>query len=418
MAVQLRAYYDAFPFGLGFSFGITLCIPLDQKAVGVSSCITSRGQSPSYGDGPYFKSVVQGHPEDLYISPDYGEYYQPSSGSTFKVTRVAQNEVYWEQWQGGRLIRTSRRTVNISPNGSDYNIQIDYVDYYPLNGSTGYYTWRLENVIAKGHYTVRTVSWVPTPFAFKYGEDTAFNTWCDIGVYMHPYASLFSTAYVTACSQIPSITVNAIEGVLECIDTLRWLYTLANDPIHGLRALVAESQQNPGDLWLSYRYQFTTTRLDLREIKRGYNAILKLKSLTQDEYSVVGRAADGPISVGAKVTFKICDLVPQSYEELLRQYGMVPSAADMWDIIPLSFVVDWFAQIGGILENFGNFSNSLRLRPSAIWYTVKTNYQGQSTFFRIPGKVLNIPPKYEFYQPSGKTVKMRIADYVTLFCPH
>lgn len=415
MAVSIRVWYDKAPFGLGHPAGVTICLPLNQKAVGISSTMTSRGQSPSYGDGPYFKSVVQGHPEDLYISPDYLEYKYIDD--LYKTTRVAENEIFWELFRKGSFCESHRIVYEIKPNGSDYDVVISTTDTYRYGG-TVHSSGVASRVIANGHPNLRVVSWVPTPFSFKYDEELAFNTWCDIGVYMHPYASLFSTAYVAACSQIPSITVNAVEGILECIDTLRWLYTLANDPIHGLRAMVEETKQNPGDLWLSYRYQLTTTRLDLREIKRGYNAILKLKSLTQDEYSVVGRAADGPISVGAKVTFKMCDLVPQSYEELMKQYGMVPSAADMWDIIPLSFVVDWFAQIGGILENFGNFSNSLRLRPSAIWYTVKTNYQGQSTFFRIPGKVLNIPPQYEFYQPSGKTVKMRIADYVTLFCPH
>lgn len=419
MPIQTLVFYDKRPFGSGANMGCTICIPLDDKAVGIKSTMTSRGPFRECGSGPYFVSSVLGNTHDVYISPDETiSYIQGGVSWPWVVSRrVAPNRVIstygpslTEQYpQEDYSVRVERSPDN--PN--DYDVYLHQIWYGVDQGER-----RMHNVLSMGWYAILSVTWQQAEFDFKFNELVAFNSWCDIGVYMHPYATLFSEAYVAACQSLPAISVNAVEGVFDCISTLRSIFTFASDPIHGFHTMIAELAKDPGKLWLSYRYQYTTSKLDARDIQAGFNAVDKLKSLTNTFYSVTGRAKDGEISVGAKITFKMCDLVPSSYEELMRTYGLVPSAYDLWDTIPLSFIVDWFSQVGDILESFGNFSNSLRLQPCEMWYTVKTEYHGQSTFFRIPGKVLNIPPRYSFYQPSDKTIKMRIADFVTMFYPH
>lgn len=406
--MNTRVYYDAVPYGTGISQNrqMTMCFPLSPEATGVSSRFTSRGLSPNFGDGPYFCSTAMGKPMGVYISPsvmDFDGYHLVRTGpyEIVRTDRYGEKRVY--KW-----------IVNKNSNG-DYDITEIQDDY---NSSGGPYRWShtYKNVISTGWYPIRTVGWEEATFNYLQNEYQTFQAVTLLEIYLAPYATLWSSAYVDAVDKIPKISINAIEGVFDLIGFLRGLYATLTDPIGALREL-SHNARDWGNDWLSYRYVYTTTKLDISEIKSGMRAISEINNLIKEEYSVTGRAKDGLISVGVTATFKMCDIIPSSYEELFRQYGLTPSAYDLWDIIPFSFIVDWFAQLGDILENFGKFSNSLRFRPTRIWFTAVTEYQGQTTFFRVPGTRLSIPPKYEFRETSDKTLAMRITDFIAIFKP-
>lgn len=400
-------YYDAIPYGLGVSKNrqMTVCFPLNPEATGVSSRFTDRGLSPNYGDGPYFCSTVDGHPTGVYISPSVMDIDQ------FHIVRVSNTVI--ERTDGPRR-RRYEWIVNKNSN-DDYDITAIQDDWYYGDGP---YRWQqtYTNVVSTGWYPIRSVGWEAGVFNFLQNEYETFQAAVSLKIYLAPYATLWSTAYVDAVDKIPAISVNAVEGILDLFDFLRGLYSALRDPISALHDAI-HSIKDWGNDWLSYRYVYTTTKLDISEIISGMKAISEINNLTKEEYSVTGRAKDGQISVGVKVTFKMCDLIPKSYEELFRQYGLVPSAYDLWDIIPFSFMVDWFAQLGDILENFGKFSNTLRFRPTQTWFTAVTVYQNQRTFFRVEGTRLSIPPKLEFREVSNKTLAMRITDFVAIFKP-
>lgn len=400
-------YYNALPFGLivDQSKQMTVCFPLAPEATGVSSKFTSRGQSPNYGDGPYFCSQAAGRPVGVYMSASpmtIDGIYCARTGPQTAIKKAGNQTTYYE-W-----------IVNKNSNG-DYDVTEIQDSYW---SGAGPYRWSqtYRNVISSGWAYVRVVGWEAGEFNFLQNEYEVFQAAATLEIYLAPYATLWSSAYVDAVDKIPHICFNAIEGVFDLIGFLRGLYTTLRNPIRALRELSYEVRDWGND-WLSYRYIYTTTKLDISEIKSGMRAISEINNLTKEEYSVTGRAKDGLISVGVTATFKMSSLIPSSYEELLRQYGLAPSAADLWDIIPFSFIVDWFAQLGDILENFGKFSNTLRYRPTQIWFTAVTEYQGQKTFFRVPGTRLSIPPKYEFRETSDKTLAMRITDFIAIFKP-
>ena len=402
-------FYDAIPYGTGISQNrqMTICFPLAPEATGVSSRFTSRGLSPNFGDGPYFSATAQGRPIGVYISPsvmDFDGYHIVRTSPTSAIRYERNGD--WRRYEW---------IVSKNSNG-DYNIRCTQETYYASTGNTGWWEHTYRNVIATGWYPIRTVGWEEATFNFLQNEYQTFQAVTLLGIYLAPYATLWSSAYVDAVDKIPKISINAIEGVFDLIGFLRGLYATLINPIGALREL-SYTVRDWGNDWLSYRYIYTTTKLDISEIKSGMRAISEINNLVKEEYSVTGRAKDGLISVGVTATFKLCDLIPSSYEELFRQYGLTPSTSDLWDIIPLSFIVDWFAQLSDILENFGKFSNTLRFRPTQIWFTAVTEYQGQTTFFRVPGTRLSIPPKYEYRETSDKTLAMRITDYIAIFKP-
>lgn len=53
----------------------------------------------------------------------------------------------------------------------------------------------------------------------------------------------------------------------------------------------------------------------------------------------------------------------------LKAFGMLPSPSSMWDLLPLSFVVDWFANIGGRLTDVENISIATLLNVRVIVYS-------------------------------------------------
>lgn len=402
----VRIVYTAVPYGTGASRDkqLTIAFPLEPEATGVSSRFTSRGLSPNYGDGPYFKATTGGKPVGVYMSPsvmDFDGYHCVRTGQQTAYVQDGPSSVHYE-W-----------IVNKNSSG-DYDVTEIHDNYYP--GGVDRRQWTIHDVIASNWSYLRIVGWEVNSFNYLQNEYQTFQAAVELGIYLAPYASLWSRAYVDAVDKIPHISVNAVEGILDSIGFLRGLYTTLRDPISALREL-SHGARDWGNDWLFYRYVYNTTKLDISDVKAGMQAISEMNNLMKEEYSVTGRAKDGVISVGVKVTFNMCDLIPSSYEELFRQYGLVPSAYDMWDIIPFSFIVDWFAQLGDILENFGKFSNTLRFRPTQIWFTAVTEYQDQKVFFRVPGARLSIPPKYEYRESSDKTLAMRITDFVAIFKP-
>lgn len=115
-------------------------------------------------------------------------------------------------------------------------------------------------------------------------------------------------------------------------------------------------------LYLWYRYVYKTNLKDGTDIFNSLNEI----------GNVISNASDWTtrqVLYGAKRTSSVVgdiSYVTSHYEKFsvmpdkdplnqvllaLRSLGLHPGLAQGWDLIPLSFVVDWFTNIGGALEN-------------------------------------------------------------------
>lgn len=59
--------------------------------------------------------------------------------------------------------------------------------------------------------------------------------------------------------------------------------------------------------------------------------------------------------------------------ENLRSRNIKFDLTDAWDLVPYSFVVDWFFGVGDALEKFQTNERMSRLDVSNIWHTIKLN---------------------------------------------
>jgi hypothetical protein len=212
-------------------------------------------------------------------------------------------------------------------------------------------------------------------------------------------------AYVAAAEGIPQVTSNGVANVLEAASMLSSL--LLGD--------FKKSANVVGDAWLAYRYSYCTTKLDIEEYQSYVQRIIDLTDLTAPpSYRCHGTYVD---SDGWKyhcvMRVKTSESLPSTLTDVVRDFGFQLSAVSAWDMIPYSFIVDWFLPVSDILGSYESHMKSQHLPIMECWMSV-TSPKGDQ-YFRFPYKWRNIAPEIRQKDVSSKTLWMRIADTIALF---
>jgi hypothetical protein len=242
------------------------------------------------------------------------------------------------------------------------------------------------------------------------------------GISMKPYAAvklkaLRQDAYLDALDHVPQLNENLIANVLEVVTFLKAL-------IFEHRIEIPNSLQS---LWLSYRYAYTTTKLDMQEaINFVYRHVDK--EFLERGFACYGttiQEIDGvPITCRCHISVKQKELeyVDTIFSALYR-YGLSPSFYVIWDMIPYSFIVDWFIPVGDILSGYDKTHMYDRdYNITDVWYSLK--YQGSSDgldFQAYTRWTDEGPPEFQGYYSlinkgttSNKVIGFRILDAASL----
>lgn len=187
-------------------------------------------------------------------------------------------------------------------------------------------------------------------------------------------------AFTTAFDQFPAFTDNAVANIAEMYDAVTSFMSgaagvnLLEKLVKWKKAyykngLLTQAVKELGSLWLAYRYAYCTTTSDLRQAMdfMGRNAISYMKPQRFDgNYTFDDVAND--ITVDVHCCFDVV-LDASNMLGCLAHYGEVAGTRitpyRLWDLVPLSFVADWFVDIGGWLRdkeqlqahNYYKFSN-------------------------------------------------------------
>lgn len=228
--------------------------------------------------------------------------------------------------------------------------------------------------------------------------------WYDLtGVLTQPFAGLARSAYNALIDNLPATATNSVANVLEVASGLRKL--LANKPL----------SLDPRDIWLAYRYSYSTTKADLQEYISLTNRLSRLPDLKD----ITVRSIVSHENTVCRCTATIsCDsIIPKSTADWLRTYGFRLSAANAWDMLPYSFVVDWFLHISDFLSEIDKMEQVANLPMRDVWYSFKKTVDGCTTYFRVPGKAISCLPLIGVttHKASDKTICYRIADSIALF---
>lgn len=234
---------------------------------------------------------------------------------------------------------------------------------------------------------------------------------------------MYEHAYIDACQNLPRLNDNSISNIIEIC---QFIYGLAVK--HKI-----EIPRRFQDAWLAYRYSYRTTKLDVEDAVNFIGRCIDIGDLSRPITTYGISHYDVP---GASVTCR-CKFRCRSREltaisglwHTLRTYGLSPNFYVLWDVVPFSFMVDWFLPVGDILDvqdTAREYSGvKYDIDHICVSYSYLREVSGRSThcYSRGPRQA---PPSvnglYWFddgqYTASGTTIVSRVLDASSIFIGH
>jgi hypothetical protein len=232
---------------------------------------------------------------------------------------------------------------------------------------------------------------------------------------------LMQHALLDVCENFPKLSDNSIQNISGAISFLYGL--VAHRQI--------EIPHTWQDAWLSYRYSYGTTRMDVKDAVKFVRRMSNLGTLDRRI------TCHGSASTNYRETDVTCrctaDIVANDVGAIgrllshLERYGLTPDFYVLWDSIPYSFMVDWFIPIGdmvGVFDTNRTFFTGSRYTFENISFSLKYTRDIEelssklSFYTRWKGSVpSNLNELYWFDAPSAsvRTVGCRILDTASLF---
>lgn len=234
-------------------------------------------------------------------------------------------------------------------------------------------------------------------------------------------------ALLAACESFPRLNDNSISNILEIAGFVKALVV-----DHKI-----EIPKSLSSAWLAYRYQFSTTVMDVREAIKFVHRHMDLGTLNR---TISCRGVSSHDIEGTTVTCRCSvDITPKNLDYLgriwraLDTYGLTPDFYVIWDMIPYSFIVDWLIPVGGILGTLdadakyfsGEFYTLSKLCFSLSYTRDIVQDNGNivkvKCYTRWAGSVPSCLNSYYWFDAtsaSSKTVWYRILDAASLFIGH
>lgn len=247
---------------------------------------------------------------------------------------------------------------------------------------------------------------IDATYLAKYGERIWHNKLCfeserlETGIY---------DAYMQAIEALPKDEINWFATILDLVELIIAGVT------GNIRVVAKNLPQFAADAWLSYRYVYNTTKMDIDDMGELRSRMQKLKGMCDNmrnpTITTFGMAnADGAV-VRVSLTYSVSEIlkVDNFLENTQRML-----AYDAWDLIPFSFIVDWFYSVGDLLHDESLRSYAMKLQPAAAWcsvsYTMKSkDGTNVKRYFRyrlagVPGR----PSTYSYrVGPNATTLSVK-----------
>lgn len=182
-----------------------------------------------------------------------------------------------------------------------------------------------------------------------------------------------------------------------------------------LKSLPAKRVKAAASAWLAVHYGFKLTILDAQEL---YSV---LNDFTYRRSSLSKAQAGGSTQIGYQ-TYEhryqvFFDVFAQLRSVLLQCVAIsdaFPTLENAWDMVPWSFVIDWFVDLGSVLQSLDNWFN-LRQRHEvvAVGRSVKSSRMVNSNVF-VPGSDVNLDISYYAREYTKDLVSPSIIPSVTI----
>lgn len=149
-----------------------------------------------------------------------------------------------------------------------------------------------------------------------------------------------------------------------------------------IKSLIAKHNiKSLADLYLWWKYSYSTTKMDLEEYFRVFNEINKHYSSEQKQQTLsLSYAQNGGI-----LRYNI--LVDSFLEPIWNAMGFEFNLGNVWDAIPFSFVLDWFVKVGTTLSSIDAVSTAKNLKYSGVYRSFSRKEVVNTTLPNVTVKV-------------------------------
>lgn len=230
-----------------------------------------------------------------------------------------------------------------------------------------------------------------------------------------PDGGEFSEVYRNAMSSIGA-DVNSLANVADFIGAVR---DIKKGRLFKGISSISDTVKMAAKGWLGYRYAYCTTKSDLEEYQKLVHKFTH-EDRTKVQIARAGLTNDAG-SFHCKVVYSdnVCNKIDELYHQLCRA-GLMVDEYKLWDMIPMSFVVDWFVPIGDLLEDISTHHWTAEYGMFNI-STVTTSFKWTDSLLTNAGRVdvtyynrsvTTEPPPFASYRedPSTSTVIKRWVD--------
>lgn len=313
----------------------------------------------------------------LYADYSYTHVFMGNSRVTFwsPGTGPIRYGWIWDQVSETRCVITFM--------GSDYKRQFSRI--YTLNSLT------IDWVALKATCTY-TLDYVPCDPAFNYVRSTATQTeWCRLSL-LGTYGSIDNvklstirgivTSNMPLLDDIPStiipddIGTDFIDSInipqINNLENLKDLKKIKEMLPPILALLKKRNLKTMADFWLWYKYSYKTTELDVREFIRVLSFSMQQP---KDSIAKWGKRYSGSTTIkGQNLSCTSHYLVyykPVSWG-ILQTLGLDFNCTNLWDLVPFSFVADWFENLGDIFSQLDSYARLTRVPISSVLMTTKS----------------------------------------------
>jgi hypothetical protein len=229
---------------------------------------------------------------------------------------------------------------------------------------------------------------------------------------------LIQHAYFDALQSAPRLNENSISNILEIVGFIKSL-------VVDHRIEIPKSLQSA---WLSYRYQYSTSRLDAEEAIAFVHRNMDLGGLDKGIkcFGAATRDINGKlVTCRCSLTLTPRELgILESVWRSLYTYGLQPNFYVLWDMIPYSFIVDWFIPLGdaaSVLDAEAMFMRGENFHISNVCFSLSydTQHSEYATHQYSRWRSSPLTQFNEFYwldkpATSKRTLVYRILDTASL----
>lgn len=128
-----------------------------------------------------------------------------------------------------------------------------------------------------------------------------------------------------------------------------------------LKTIPSSKVKAVASAWLAVHYGFKLTLLDAKTLYDTFQAqALRNSRLSKCQAATSWTYQDVSFSARYQVFYDQFGHLATEFQKLMELTDATVTSENLWDMVPFSFVIDWFVSLGDVLQSLDNYANLIQ----------------------------------------------------------